>query len=29
VWTASAGGSDIAIAYDNPGYASQVELNTQ
>jgi Tfp pilus assembly protein PilV len=29
IWVASSGGADIALAYDNPNYASQLELNTQ
>jgi hypothetical protein len=29
VWVASSGGADVAIAYDNPNYASLVELNAQ
>jgi hypothetical protein len=29
VWVTSSGGADIAIAYDNPNYPSQVELNAQ
>jgi hypothetical protein len=29
IWVAGAGGADVAVAYDNPSYASQVELNSQ
>jgi hypothetical protein len=29
IWIAGSGGADIAVAYDNPTYASQVELNSQ
>ena len=29
VWVASSGGNDLALAYDNPSYSSQIELNTQ
>jgi hypothetical protein len=28
-WVASSNGNDIALAYDNPAYSSQIELNTQ